>query len=43
MTKLKAGVVYGDSIGILLAHCKAGNYALPAVNVTGSHGLPMPC
>ena len=37
MTNLKAGVVYGESYRELLVHCKAGNYALPAVNVTGTH------
>ena len=36
-SKLKPGVVYGDSYRTLLSHCKAENYALPAVNVVGTN------
>ncbi len=35
-TQLKPGVVYGDDYKALLAACKAGGYALPAVNVVGT-------
>jgi fructose-bisphosphate aldolase class II len=34
---LPAGVVTGDAYKQLVATCKAGGYALPAVNVTSSH------
>jgi len=34
---LKPGVVTGDDYQTLVSACKAGNYALPAVNVTSSH------
>jgi fructose-bisphosphate aldolase class II len=36
---LKPGVVTGDDYKTLVAACKAGNYALPAVNVTSSHTI----
>ncbi|MFO1128852.1 MAG: class II fructose-bisphosphate aldolase [Rhodospirillales bacterium] len=35
--KLKPGVVTGKDYETLVASCKAGNYALPAVNVTGTN------
>jgi fructose-bisphosphate aldolase class II len=38
-TKLKAGVVTGKDYQALVAACKAGGYALPAVNVTTSSTL----
>ncbi|MCW5700559.1 MAG: class II fructose-bisphosphate aldolase, partial [Rhodospirillales bacterium] len=34
---LKPGVVTGDEYNTLVAACKEGNYALPAVNVTSSN------
>jgi len=34
---LKPGVVSGQDYETLVAACKAGNYALPAVNVTGTN------
>jgi len=37
MPKLKPGVVWGDSYQTLLKACKEGQYALPAVNVTGTN------
>ncbi len=37
MSKLKPGVVTGDDYRALVAACKAGGYALPAVNITGSN------
>ncbi len=36
---LKPGVVTGDDYRMLVASCKAGGYALPAVNVTSSHTI----
>lgn len=39
MTKLKPGVVWGDDYKALVQACKAGNYALPAVNIADSNGL----
>ena len=36
---LKPGVVSGDDYKALLAACKAGQYALPAVNVTGTNTI----
>jgi fructose-bisphosphate aldolase class II len=36
---LKPGVVWGDDYKSLLAECKAGGYALPAVNVVGTNSL----
>ncbi|MBL8640176.1 MAG: class II fructose-bisphosphate aldolase [Alphaproteobacteria bacterium] len=36
-SKLKAGVVTGKDYLTLVAACKAGHYALPAVNVTGTN------
>ena len=36
---LKPGVVTGDDYRTLVAACKAGAYALPAVNVTSSHTI----
>jgi fructose-bisphosphate aldolase class II len=38
-TKLKPGVVTGKDYEALVAACKAGNYALPAVNVTSSNTI----
>jgi fructose-bisphosphate aldolase class II len=37
--KLPAGVVTGSDYRDLVAACKAGGYALPAVNVTGTNSL----
>ena len=37
--KLNAGVVWGDDYKTLVQSCKAGKYALPAVNVADSNGL----
>ena len=34
MSGLKPGVVTGKDYETLVASCKAGHYALPAVNVT---------
>jgi fructose-bisphosphate aldolase, class II len=36
--KMKPGVVTGDALVELFAHCKKVDCALPAVNVIGSHG-----
>lgn len=36
---LKPGVVTGDSYQALIAACKDGGYALPAVNVTSTHTI----
>jgi fructose-bisphosphate aldolase class II len=36
--KMKPGVVTGDALLELFAHCKKVDCALPAVNVIGSHG-----
>lgn len=36
---LKPGVVSGDDYKTLVAACKAGGYALPAVNVTSTHTI----
>jgi fructose-bisphosphate aldolase class II len=36
--KMKPGVVTGDALLELFAHCKQVDCALPAVNVIGSHG-----
>ncbi len=36
---LKPGVVSGKDYETLIAACKAGNYALPAVNVTGTNTI----
>ena len=36
---LKPGVVTGKDYQALVAACKAGNYALPAVNVSSSHTI----
>jgi fructose-bisphosphate aldolase class II len=36
---LKPGVATGDDYKTLLAACKAGKYALPAVNVTGTNTI----
>jgi fructose-bisphosphate aldolase class II len=36
MTKLKAGVVWGEDYLTLVKACKDGGYALPAVNVIGT-------
>ena len=38
-TKLKPGVVWGDSYQQLVAACKEGGYALPAVNVIGTNSV----
>ncbi|MFM2071881.1 MAG: class fructose-bisphosphate aldolase [Actinomycetota bacterium] len=38
-TSLPAGVVTGASYDALVAACKAGGYALPAVNVTGTNTI----
>ncbi len=38
-TSLKPGVVSGKDYKALLAACKAGGYALPAVNVTGTNTI----
>ena len=38
-TKLKPGVVWGESYQQLVAACKAGGYALPAVNVIGTNSV----
>ncbi|MFA5591998.1 MAG: class II fructose-bisphosphate aldolase [Micavibrio sp.] len=37
MPKLKPGVVWGDDYKRLINSCKEGQYALPAVNVTGTN------
>jgi fructose-bisphosphate aldolase, class II len=37
--KLKPGLVWGDTYRDLLATCKSGGYALPAVNVVGTNSL----
>lgn len=37
ITKLKPGVVWGKDYAALVAACKQGGYALPAVNVTGTN------
>ncbi len=37
--KLKPGVVVGEDYSQLLEACKAGGYALPAVNVTGTNSV----
>jgi len=37
--RLPAGVVTGEDYRTLVAACKAGGYALPAVNVTGTNSL----
>ena len=37
--KLKPGVVTGKDYETLVASCKAGNYALPAVNVTSTNTI----
>jgi fructose-bisphosphate aldolase class II len=39
MTQLKPGVVTGEDYKALIAAAKAGGYALPAVNVTGTNTL----
>ena len=39
MTKLNAGIVWGDDYVTLVNACKAGQYALPAVNIADSNGL----
>ena len=39
MSKLKAGVVWGDDYLTLLKACKDGGYALPAVNVIGTNTI----
>ena len=36
-TSLKPGVVTGEEYKALVAACKEGGYALPAVNVTGTN------
>jgi fructose-bisphosphate aldolase class II len=38
-TRLKPGVVTGESYGTLVEACKAGGYALPAVNTTSTHTI----
>lgn len=38
-TRLKPGVVSGKDYATLVAACKAGGYALPAVNVVGSDSI----
>ncbi len=37
--RLPAGVVTGEDYRSLVSACKAGGYALPAVNVTGTNSL----
>lgn len=37
--KLRPGVVTGEDYRTLVSACKAGGYALPAVNVVGTHSL----
>jgi fructose-bisphosphate aldolase class II len=37
--KLEPGVVFGETYKTLVAACKAGHYALPAVNVTGTNTI----
>ena len=39
MSKLKPGVVWGQDYQTLLKACKEGQYALPAVNVTGTNTI----
>ncbi len=39
MTQLKPGVVAGEDYKTLVAAAKAGGYALPAVNITGTNTL----
>ncbi len=39
MADLEPGVVYGPSYRTLLQRCKAGGYALPAVNVVGTNSV----
>ena len=38
-TKLKPGVVWGESYQQLVAACKVGGYALPAVNTIGTNSV----
>jgi fructose-bisphosphate aldolase class II len=37
--KFEAGVLYGDKLLELLNHAKEHRYALPAVNVIGTHSI----
>ncbi len=39
MSKLKPGVVWGDDYQTLIAECKKGGYALPAVNIIGTNTI----
>ncbi|MBN8521444.1 MAG: class II fructose-bisphosphate aldolase [Alphaproteobacteria bacterium] len=39
MSRLKPGVVWGEDYKTLLKACKDGQYALPAVNVTGTNTI----
>jgi len=39
MSKFRSGVLYGDEIRAVYADAKANNYALPAVNVTGTQTI----
>jgi fructose-bisphosphate aldolase class II len=39
MSKLKPGVVWGETYQTLLKACKEGQYALPAVNVIGTNSI----
>ena len=39
MSTLKPGVVWGEDYKTLLAACKEGQYALPAVNITGTNTI----
>lgn len=36
---LKPGIVYGDAYAELVDHCKRHKFALPAVNVIGTHSI----
>ena len=37
--KIQPGVVTGEAYQILVEACKAGGYALAAVNISGSHTI----
>lgn len=37
--ELPPGVVYGEAYKALVGHCKEAGYALPAVNVVGTHSI----
>jgi len=39
MAKYRAGVLYGEEVAAVFSDAKAGNFALPAVNVTGTNTI----